>query len=80
MSVFWQTEETVDHLVSGCPIITPNEYYDRVRQYTQWKICQHYNAPYAKNWYEYKPQKVLETESATILWDFRILTDNNTSK
>ena len=29
-------EETVDHLVSGCPIMTPNEYlqrHDRVRKY-----------------------------------------------
>ena len=33
------------------------------------------NAPYAKNWYEHKPHKVVETESATILWDFPIHTD-----
>ena len=38
-------------------------------------MCQHYNAPYAKNWYEQKPQKVVETESGTILWDFPIHTD-----
>ena len=34
-----------------------------------------YNAPYAKNWYEHKPQKVIEAEIATILWDFSIHTD-----
>ena len=39
-------------------------------QSSHWKICQHYNAPYAKNWLEHKPQKV-----ATILWDFPIHTD-----
>ena len=44
-------------------------------QYIHWKICQHYNAPYAKNWYKHKPQKVVETESATILWNFSIHTD-----
>ena len=69
---FEKFEETVDHLVSGCPIMNPNEYlqrHGRVRQYIHWKICQHYNAPYAKNWYEQKPQIVVETESATILWD-----------
>ena len=33
------------------------------------------SAPYAKNQYEHKPQKVVETESATILWDFPIHTD-----
>ena len=33
------------------------------------------NAPYAKNWYEHKPQKVAQTESATILWNFSIHTE-----
>ena len=49
--------------------MTPSEYlqiHDKVGQYIHWKICQHYNAPYADNWYEHKPQKVVETESATI--------------
>ena len=58
--------------------MTPNEYlkrHDRVGQYINWKICQHYKAPYAKNWYEHKPQKVVESESVTILWDFSIHTD-----
>ena len=62
-------EETANHLVPGCLIMTINEYlqrHDRVRQYIHWKICQYYNAPYAKNWYEHKPQKVVETESVTI--------------
>ena len=74
-------EETVDHLVSGCPIMTPNEYlqrYDSVGQYIHWKICQHYNAPYARNWYEHEPQKIVETESATILLDFPVHTDRST--
>ena len=65
--------ETVDHLVSRCPIMTLYEYlqwHDRVGQYIPWKVCQHYNAPYAKNWYQHKPQKVVETERATILWDY----------
>ena len=71
-------KETVDHLVLGCSIMTPNEYlqrHDRVGQYILWKICQYYNAPCAKNWYEHKPQKVVETESATVSWDFSIHTD-----
>ena len=71
-------KETVDHLVSGCPIMTPNEYlqrHDRMGQYIHWKICQHCNAPYAKNWSEHKAQKVVETESAKILWDFSIHTN-----
>ena len=45
-------EETVDHLGSGCRIMTPDKYlqrHDIVGQYIHWKIHQHYNAPYAKN-------------------------------
>ena len=58
--------------------MTPNEYlqtHDRVEQHIHWKICQHYNAPYTKNLYKHKPQNVVETESATILWHFSIYTD-----
>ena len=59
--------------------MTPNEYlqrHDRVGHYIPWEIFQVYNAPYARNWYnKHKPQKVVETESATILWDFSIHTD-----
>ena len=40
----------------------------------KWKICQHYNVTHAENWYEHEPQKNLETESATVLWDFSIHT------
>ena len=58
--------------------MTPNEYlqrHDTVGEYIHWKIFQHYNAPYANNWYKHEPQKVVETESATILWGFPIHTD-----
>ena len=58
--------------------MTPNEYlqrHDGVGQYIHWKICQHYNALHAKISYEHKPQKVIEGESATILWDFSIYTE-----
>ena len=71
-------EETVDHLVSECSTMTSNEYlqrHDRVGQYIHWKICQHYTALYAKKWYEHKLQKSVETESATILWNFSIHTN-----
>ena len=58
--------------------MTPNDYvqrHDRVGQDIHWKMCQHYNASYAKNWQKHKLQKVVETESATTLWDFFIHTD-----
>ena len=43
--------------------------------YIHWKICQHYNVPYSKTWHEQKPQKYVESEGATILWDVLIPTD-----
>ena len=73
-----QCDETVDHLVSGCPVIRPTEYknrHNRFGHYIPWKICQHYKALYHKNWHEHKPEPVVETESVTILWDFAIHTD-----
>ena len=59
---------TVDHLVSGC-LVTPAEYknrHDRLSQYIHRKICQYYTAQYYENWYEHKPEPVVETESTTI--------------
>ena len=58
--------------------MTPNEHlqrYGRVGQYIHLKTCQNYNASYAKNCFEHKPQKVIEAESVTTLWDFSINTD-----
>ena len=62
---FGKFEGTINHLVSGCLKIAPNEClhgHDRVGQYIHWKICQHYNGTNAKNWYENKPQKIAEAK------------------
>ena len=58
-----QYDETIDHLVSGCSILTPTEYknrHDRVGQYLHWKICKHYKTPHAEKWYEHKTPPVVE--------------------
>ena len=73
-----QYDETIDHLVSGCSVLTPNEYknrHDRVGQYLHWKICKHYNTPHVDKWYEHKTPPIVEGENTTILWDFPINTD-----
>ena len=73
-----QYDETIDHLVSGCHILTPNEYrnrHDRVGQYLHLKICNHYNTPHAEKWYERKTPLVVEGENTTMLWDFPIIKD-----
>jgi len=70
--------ETIDHLVSGCSILTPNEYknrHDRVGQYLHWKIFRHYSISTPSNWYEHHPDPVTEGKDVSILWDFPIHTD-----
>ena len=70
--------ETIDHLVSGCSILTPGEYktrHDRVRRYLHWKICNHFLVDTTENWYEHKPEVVTGGPGFTILWDFPIHTD-----
>ena len=73
-----QYDETIDHLISGCPTLAPNEYLNRqnrVAQYLHWKICKHYGAEHAENWYEHQPEAVTETDNVTILWDYSLQTD-----
>ena len=70
--------ETIDHLVSGCSILTPNEYknrHDRVGQYLHWKICKHFSIGTQGNWYEHHPEPVTEGKDTVVLWDFPIHTD-----
>ena len=70
--------ETIDHIVAGCSILAATEYkmrHDRIGQYLHWTICKHYDAPFARNWYEHHPEPVIEVKSVTIIWDFPIHTD-----
>ena len=73
-----QCQETIAHLIPGCPTLAPNEYlyrHNRVAQYLHWKICKLYGAQHAKNWYEHQPEIVTETDIVTILWDYSIETN-----
>ena len=63
--------ETIDHIVSGCSKLANTEYkmkHDRLGQYLHWNICNHYDMPTPKHWYEHHRQPVTEGKSATILW------------
>ncbi|XP_066926768.1 uncharacterized protein [Clytia hemisphaerica] len=66
--------ESIDHLVSGCPVLTPNEYvkrHDRVGQYLHWCICKHYGVETdASFWYEHHPPAVVESKNVTHLVGF----------
>ncbi len=71
-------EETINHIVSGCPTLAKKEYiyrHDRVGTFIHWKLCQHYEIPTEDRWYKHTPEKVTENDKATILWDMPIHTD-----
>ena len=71
-------KETVNHLISGCPILAKKEYLDRhnkVAQYVHWKICKYYNIAETDKWYEHLTPPVLENNKVCLLWDFSIQTD-----
>ena len=70
--------ETIDHLVSGYPLLAPTEYlnrHDKLGQYIHSYFCKNFCLPHETNSWEHKPPKVTENKNATILWDFDIHTD-----
>ena len=70
--------KTIDHFVSGCPMLSPTEYvnrHDRSGQYIHWCLCNNFCLPHEGNWWEHKAPKVIENKNATILWHFDIHTD-----
>ena len=72
-----QFQETIDHLVSGCPELAKTEYiqrHNKAAAYLHWVICKHYNIKVQDKHYEHEPAAVTE-KTATILWDMPIQTD-----
>ncbi|XP_067126490.1 uncharacterized protein [Centruroides vittatus] len=73
-----EADETIDHILSCCKKIAQTDYKQRhnyVAQMIHWNLCHNYHIPVGKNWWDHKPEKVVENECAKILWDFRIQTD-----
>ena len=64
-------DETVDHIVSGCPELAKTEYINRhnkAASYIHWAVCKHYNIPSTTaKWYDHQPLTVTENENVTIL-------------
>ena len=71
-------EETVEHLLSGCPGFAKTEYiqrHNKVAAYLNWKICREHEMDNVDKWYEHTPTTV----DITILWDMPIHTDRTIS-
>ena len=72
------SEETIDHMISGCQTIVNAEYlegHDRVATFIHWTLCKHYEIPHTEKWYEHTQEPVVEGKNVTILWDFTVHTD-----
>ena len=71
-------DETIDHLVSGCPELAKTEHihrYNKAAAHMHWKICKEFGIEVKEWWYEQEPEAVTENDSVTILWDTPIHTD-----
>ena len=54
--------ESVDHLVSSCPILTPIEYKERhykLGYYTHCKICKYYGIVDCEKCYQHQPEPIM---------------------
>ena len=74
-----KTNETVDHIISGCCKLAQKEYkrrHDCVARALHWDLCKQAGFPHAGRWYEHSPQPVMENTNYKILWDFSIQTDH----
>ena len=71
-------DETIDHLVSGCPELAKTKYihrHNKAAAHMHWKICKEFGIEVKERWYEHEPKTVTENDSVTILWDMPIHTD-----
>ena len=72
-----QFQETIDHILAGCPELAETEYlhsHNKAAKYLHWNICKEININTNEKWYEHKPQTVRE-KHITILWDMPIQRD-----
>ena len=73
-----QFQETIDHVVAGCPELAKTEYlrrHNRAATYLHWNLCKEFNINTKEKWYEHEPQTVTENDDTTILWNMPIQTD-----
>ena len=69
--------ETVDHIVEGCSALAPADYTDRHNQVASiihWDVCRHFGVPVESRWYRHHPDKLVETDDVTMMWDTTIPT------
>ena len=76
-----QFDETIDHIISACPILAKEQYikrHDRVCAQLHFNICKEAGVKLdKKHWYEHVPKSVETSQGGkvTILWNQQVQTD-----
>jgi hypothetical protein len=76
-----QFDETIDHIISACPILAKKQYikrHDRVSAQRHFNICKETGVQLdKKHWYKHVPKSVEITQGGkiTILWNQQVQTD-----
>ena len=64
-----QFQETIDHIVAGCPQLAKAEYlhrHNKAATYLNWNICNEMNIDTNEKWCKHEPQTVTEKDTITI--------------
>ena len=73
-----QYNETIDHIVSGCPVLAKSEFmqrHDKAASYIHWRISKAFKLPVADKWYNHSPETVVSNDQVTLIWDMQVHTD-----
>ena len=75
-----QNNETISHIVSGCPKLAQKEYkkgHDNVARAVHWDLSEKNRFDErSERWYDHVPDSVLENKDYKMLWDFSVWTDH----
>ena len=69
--------ETVDHILAGCSALAPMDYTDRhnrIASIIHWDVCRLFGVPVESRWYRHHPDRLVETNDITMMWDTSIPT------
>ena len=73
-----QYDETIQHIISGCPMFSTTIYLQRhnnLAKYIYIQLANKFSIPVTQQWYQCEPEKIIENNAAKILWDFSVQTD-----
>ena len=71
-------DETIHHIVAGCPILAKKAYLDRhnkVAAILHWNMCKEFDIKTTDKWYLHNPDPVANAPHITIIWDTQVQTD-----